>query len=416
MPGRAAGDRGDLRAAQVAIAGGVVDLQAADERTRLYAREEPPDPSEPEICPFRGLAPFDAAHAEYFFGRERLVAELVARLVGSTLLAVVGPSGSGKSSAVRAGLMAALADGVVPGSERWRQAVMRPGERPLAELSRTLARVVPEAGRKEPAPWVADALERLPNGERLVLCVDQFEEAFVACRDEAERAAFFDALAEGASDPDDRMVVVLAIRADFYGRCAEHAELSTLVERQPDPGRADAPGRAAPSDRAARPPRRAAGRASTRLGARRRRRRRARRPAAALRRAARALAAPRGRTLRHRAYEVAGGVEGAVARLAEEAYQRLSEAERRRARPMLLRLAGDDVEAEAFVRRRVALDELELERDPDAARALAVLTESRLLTVDEGAVEVAHEALLSEWPRLRPGSWRAPKAAASITT
>ncbi len=68
---------------------------------------------------------------------------------------------------------------------------------------------------------------------------------------------------------------------------------------------------------------------------------------------------------------------------------------------MLLRLAGAEEEAEAFVRRRVALDELELERDPDAARALAVLTEARLLTVDEGAVEVAHEALLSEWPRLR---------------
>ena len=68
---------------------------------------------------------------------------------------------------------------------------------------------------------------------------------------------------------------------------------------------------------------------------------------------------------------------------------------------MLLRLAGDDEEAEALVRRRVALDELELERDEPAARALAVLTESRLLTVDEGAVEVAHEALLREWPRLR---------------
>ena len=68
---------------------------------------------------------------------------------------------------------------------------------------------------------------------------------------------------------------------------------------------------------------------------------------------------------------------------------------------MLLRLAGDDEAAEAFVRRRVALDELELERDPDAARALTVLTEARLLTVDEGAVEVAHEALLREWPRLR---------------
>ena len=227
--GRTAGDRSGLRAAQAAFADGVIELQTASERTRLYAVAEPPDPSEREVCPFRGLAPFDAAHADYFFGRERLTAELVARLIGSTLLAVVGPSGSGKSSAVRAGLLPALADGVVPGSERWRRAVMRPGERPLAELSRTLARAVPEAGREETAPWVADALERLPAGERLVLAVDQFEEIFVACRDEAERKAFLDALVEGVSDLDERLVVVLAIRADFYGRCAEHADLSTLI-------------------------------------------------------------------------------------------------------------------------------------------------------------------------------------------
>ena len=119
---------------------------------RVYAVDELAEASAPEVCPFRGLAPFDAAHAEYFFGRERLVAELVARLVGSTLLAVVGPSGSGKSSAVRAGLLPALADGVVPGSESWRRAVMRPGERPLAELSRALARAVPEAGAEDAAP------------------------------------------------------------------------------------------------------------------------------------------------------------------------------------------------------------------------------------------------------------------------
>ena len=158
---QAADERTGLRAAEANLAGNVVDLQAAAERIRSYEPDEPADPSAPEICPFRGLAPFDAAHAEYFFGRERLTAELVARLVGSTLLAVVGPSGSGKSSAVRAGLLPALADGVVPGSERWRRAVMRPGERPLAELSRTLARAVPEAGSEDAAPWIADALERL---------------------------------------------------------------------------------------------------------------------------------------------------------------------------------------------------------------------------------------------------------------
>jgi WD40 repeat protein/DNA-binding SARP family transcriptional activator len=406
--GHAADDRSGLRAAQAAIAGGVVDLQTASERTRLYAVAEPPDPSEPEICPFRGLAPFDAAHAEYFFGRERLVAELVARLVGSTLLAVVGPSGSGKSSAVRAGLLPALADRVVPGSERWRRVVMRPGERPLAELSRTLAHAVPETGHEDAAPWVADALERLPAGERLVLAVDQFEEAFVTCRDEVEREAFLDALVEGAADPDERLVVVLAIRADFYGRCAEHGDLSTLVSANQvlvGPMRRDE------LRRAIELPARTAGlRTEPRLvsaligdvagepGG-----------LPLLSAALLELWQRRdGRTLRHSAYERTGGVEGAVARLAEDAYQRLSGDERRRARPMLLRLAGDDEEAGALVRRRVALDELEVDRDPDAAGALAVLTESRLLTVDEGTVEVAHEALLREWPRLR--SWLAEDA------
>ena len=371
--------------------------------------EAPPGPSEPAVCPYRGLAPFDAAHAEYFFGRERLVAELVARLVGSTLLAVVGPSGSGKSSAVRAGLLPALADGVVPGSEHWRRAVMRPGARPLAELSRALARAVPEAGHEGAAPWIADALERLPDGERLVLLIDQFEEAFVACRDQAEREAFFDALVEGAGDPDERLVVVLAIRGDFYARCAEHAELSTLVSANQllvGPMRRDELRRAIEL-----PARRAGLRVEPRLvsalvGDV------AEEPGGLplLSAALVELWQRRdGRTLRYGVYERSGGVSGAVARLAEDAYQRLSPAERLRARPMLLRLAGaDDEQAEGFVRRRVPLDELELDRDEDAARALAVLTESRLLTVDEGAAEVAHEALLREWPRLR--DWLAEDA------
>jgi conflict system STAND superfamily ATPase len=74
----------------------------------------------PAACPFVALAPFGADHAEYFFGLERLMAEMVARLVGTPLLSVVSPSGSGKSSAVRAGLLPALASGVLPGSEGWR--------------------------------------------------------------------------------------------------------------------------------------------------------------------------------------------------------------------------------------------------------------------------------------------------------
>ncbi len=139
---RAAGERGDLRTAQAELAGSVADLQAARERGDLYL-VEPADPSAPEVCPFRGLAPFDAVHSAYFFGRERLVAGLVARVVGSTLLAVVGPSGSGKSSVLRAGLLPALANGMLPGSQRWRQVLIRPGEHPLAATQRALARLAP---------------------------------------------------------------------------------------------------------------------------------------------------------------------------------------------------------------------------------------------------------------------------------
>ena len=114
--GRAAAERGELRAAEADLSGDLLALGTIDERGRLYRGEEDGAPL-PAVCPFLGLATFDAAHAEYFFGRERLVAELVARLVGSPLLAVVGPSGSGKSSVVRAGLLPALASGVLPGSE-----------------------------------------------------------------------------------------------------------------------------------------------------------------------------------------------------------------------------------------------------------------------------------------------------------
>lgn len=137
VAGRTAAGRMALRSMEAALAGGVEELQAVHDRAE---RERDDGPG---VCPFKGLAPFDVADAEYFFGRERLVAELVARLVGAPLLAVVGPSGSGKSSVTRAGLLPALASGVVPGSDTWQQLIMRPGEHPAAELSATVARLDP---------------------------------------------------------------------------------------------------------------------------------------------------------------------------------------------------------------------------------------------------------------------------------
>ncbi len=397
--GRAANGRGGLRAAETEVADSVAQLQLARERTSLYLVAEPTDPSESEVCPFRGLAPFDAAHAEYFFGRERLVADLVARLVGSTLIAVIGPSGSGKSSLIRAGLLSSLAEGVLPGSERWRQGLMRPGEHPVAELARALARLAPSAGQPASVDPLASALEAVRPGERIVLGVDQLEEIFTACRDEGERAAFVEAIVAIAADPDQRALVVLGIRADFYGRCAEYPGLAAQMSANNvlvGPMRREELRRAIEL-----PARRAGLRVEPSLSS--------------------ALVGDvadqtgglpllsttlvelwqerSGRTLRRSAYERSGGVNGAVARLAERAYGRLSPPEREGARAMLLRLT--DAEQPVPVSRRVALSELETERDEDAAAALAVLTESRLVTVDEESVELAHEALLREWPRLR---------------
>ena len=103
---------------------------------------------------------------------------------------------------LRAGLLPALADGVLPGSERWRQVVMRPGEHPLAELGRALARVASGEAEPDGDDPLATSLDSLGPDERLVLVVDQLEEIFTACRDEAERADFADALAALAEDAE----------------------------------------------------------------------------------------------------------------------------------------------------------------------------------------------------------------------
>ena len=334
---QAAVEQGGLRAARAKVAGGVVGLQAVRERTSLYVVAEPPDPTESEVCPFRGLAPFDSAHAEYFFGRERLVADLVARLVDSTVIAVVGPSGSGKSSVIRAGLLPALADGVLPGSERWRQLVMRPGEHPVAELRRALHRTAAGGTGADDEP-LGSALDGLQSDERLALAVDQFEEIFTACRDEGERTAFADALVALADDTDRRVVVMLVIRGDFYGRCAAYAELSARISA---------------NNVLVGPMRREELRRAIELPAKR----------AGLRVEPSLVSAlvgdvaeepgglpllsttlvelwekRGGRTLRRASYEASGGVSGAVARLAERAYLRLTDPQRERARRILLRL------------------------------------------------------------------------------
>jgi WD40 repeat protein/DNA-binding SARP family transcriptional activator len=368
---RIAAERPVLRAAEDDMVSNIVELQAARERAELW-----PVAAEGVVaCPFKGLASFDVEDAGVFFGRERLVAEMVARLAGAPLMGIVGPSGSGKSSALRAGLLPALAAGVLPGSERWALALLRPGEHPLRALEQATA-------------------EAAPHG-RLVVAVDQFEEAFTACREESERAAFVDALVACARDPHRRAAVLVAVRADFYGRCAAYPELWRLLGANQVPV---GPMRRDELRRAIELPARRAGlRVEPDLtdaliadvegepGA-----------LPLLSTSLLELWQRRdGRALPLSAYEQAGGVHGAVARLAESAYERLDPERRQIARRILLRLAGEG-EGEAAVRARVPLGEF----GADARPVLAELTDSRLLTVSEGEVEVAHEALLREWPRL----------------
>ena len=383
--GLASRRRTELRELEQELAADVVDLHTLRGRTVQPGRAH-------AACPFKGLEPFDVGDAELFFGRERLVAELVARLPGTSLLGVIGPSGSGKSSAVRAGLLPALAAGVLPGSERWARVLLRPGEQPRAALDGALGGVPLRA-----------ALRRVEPGERLLVVVDQFEEVFTVCTEPAERAAFLDELASAAdADTDGRLLVVLALRADFYGACAGHPRLARLLganhvlvgPMRPDElGRAieepaAAAGLVVEPELAARLVEETAGRtgglpllSTTLLELWERR---------------------SGDRMTIRAYERTGGLNGAVARLAERAYDRLSPAEAAVARNMLVRLAGAG-EAEAAVKRQVPLAELDLGRDAAARRVLDVLTANRLVTVGGDTVEVAHEALLREWPRLR--SW-----------
>jgi WD40 repeat protein/tRNA A-37 threonylcarbamoyl transferase component Bud32 len=390
---RAAAGRSDLSEVESELAGKVIDLQLVREQARVLAGPDTPVRVAAEgICPFKGLASFEPVDADYFFGRERLVAELVARLVGAGFLGIVGPSGSGKSSVLRAGLLPALAGGVLPGSAGWRRLLLRPGERPLEELRRVLV-----SGANDP---LAEALDALPANGRLLLAVDQLEELFTACRSEAERAAFADTLARAAADPEGRAVVVVALRADFYGRFAAYPALSELLGAN---HALVGPMQASELRRVVELP---AGRVGLRVE-----------PdltdalvddlegePGALPLLSTALLElwqkRRDNALTLAAYRESGGVHGAVARMAEGTYAGIPDERKPIVRSLMLRLVGEG-EGDAPVRRRAPLAELDLERNEDAARVLGTLADSRLVTVGEGSVEVAHEALLVEWPRLR---------------
>ena len=207
--------------------------------------------------PYRGLQYFDIEHADFFFGRDTVTQTLldhiqpVDALQLSTedteprFLAVIGASGSGKSSLVRAGLLASLEQGVFPGSGQWPQLTFKPGERPLQSLAVAINTHddldnrcdTPELIKKfrsEPLQLHYLGLESLHGDDDayLLILVDQFEEVFSLCHDWEEREAFLDNLLAAATDSTGRSVVVLTMRADFYANCSAYPQLSRCLERQ----------------------------------------------------------------------------------------------------------------------------------------------------------------------------------------
>lgn len=440
----------------------------------LNTGSEPPASGEP---PFKGLQFFDESDAALFFGREALVSKLVGRLQpsplpplplgegdktlplhpsptgrgasaesGNFLAVVVGASGSGKSSVVRAGVIPALKrgepleDGALPppDSKEWRVHVLTPTAHPLEALATVLTR---ESESVTATATLMDDLAKDPrslylflrrrtedegrtitdgrpmSGDRqpssvlrhALLVVDQFEELFTLCRDDFEREAFIDNLLTAlAPERDGLVTLIITIRADFYAHLAQYPELREAVARTQEyigPMTSDELRRAIeePAKRG-----RAADGAPWELE-----------PGlvdlilrdvgeepGALPLLSHALLETwkrrSGHLLTLKGYHDAGGVRGAIAHTAETTYQQLSPEQQAIARGIFLRLT-ELGEATEDTRRRASFAEL-IPQGKEGLATRAVLTrlaDTRLITLGENTAEVAHEALIREWSRLR---------------
>ena len=393
-----------------------------------------------EECPYPGLAAFGSAQARWFFGRDRLTANLLEQLSDSLAeggpLMVVAPSGAGKSSLLQAGLLPALTRGALPaaGSRHWPLIVFTPTAHPMQEAAAQIAATgnapggaaastMPEADhltamlrcelatRAEAGPAVA---------ARAVIVVDQFEELFTLCDDEQERREFVDwlwQLAHPGVQEDTLALVVCGLRADFYAECANYPQLrQSLQASQTLVG----PMSQAEVREAILYPAEAAGLdiepglvelllrdlginpdgsdcAKDSPGDY---------DAGRLPLLAHALQATwqqrHGNMLTVDGYRATGGIRHAIASTAERAFGRLDPAGQREARNLFLRLVEIGYAGEDIRRPASREDLLRHSRHPEIARAvLDTYTRSRLVTQTRDAVEITHEALIRAWPRLR---------------
>ncbi|MFJ4568162.1 hypothetical protein ACIP4U_31690 [Streptomyces caelestis] len=443
---------------EAAVADPVGERGAASAEQERSAAEGPPAPG--GVCPYRGLASYRREDTRWFFGRERsteaLVAQLRAVAVTGGLVMLVGASGAGKSSLLNAGLVPALRGGALSdgapsddgedgdreggsGGRATEVVQLVPGGDPLAELTRCIPELEPvvsamitageptaedpvvaatvdprvQRGRDIRAAVAAWARREAPAGARPVVIVDQFEETFTLCPDEAERRAFVEILhaacAPGGDGDPAPAVVVLGIRADFYERCLRYPELADALQHR---HMVLGPLTSAELREAVTGPAKAVGlelepglaelivREVSTDGPR------GAHDAGVLPLLSHALLATWQRRKAGRltlaGYRAAGGIQGAVAATAERAWSGLDPAARTAARLLLLRLVrlGEDTQA---TRRRGARRQLADEStDPGKTEeSLEALVRARLVTLDAETVEITHEALLHAWPRLR---------------
>ena len=369
------------------------------------------------IVPYRGLRVFGEEDAQFFFGRDREIQRLLEKLKSSTFVAVLGPSGSGKSSLVRAGLVPELRAGALAEVEHWHVCVLRPGAAPLTALAAQLATLHPGKAMQTSLDELARdprtlhlsvelALANRPPGERVLVVVDQLEELFTLCRDVSERRQLFSTLLYATSAPGGRTVVIVTMRADFYVRCAAYPEPAQLITAQQMlVGPMDADGLRQAIEE---PARRVGleleeGLSETILADV------AAEPGALplLEHALLELwERRRGEMLTLEGYRETGGVHGALAQRAEEIFNQLSTDQQQIARRTLLCLTQPG-EGTEDTRRRATRSELSPTGDNNSFDAvLDRLVAARLLTTgrDETGLEVvdvSHEALIRGWPRLR---------------
>uniref|UniRef100_UPI0026134288 nSTAND1 domain-containing NTPase n=1 Tax=Mastigocoleus sp. MO_188.B34 TaxID=3036635 RepID=UPI0026134288 len=357
-----------------------------------YSIKEPKSLTPKELRrdnPYLGLSSFDAAQAEYFYGRERAVRELLDRLTQSRFIAVIGASGCGKSSLVKAGLLPQLQSDRIPGSGQWDIVLCTPGQYPLQNLTEILHQ---QHQRNQP----------------FLLFVDQFEELFTLCRYQEEQQQFIRMLSEEVNNPEVR--ILIAIRGDFLDRCTQFPEVVKLINSTEPPGTyVVTPLTFTELEEAIEKPAALHGVtyeqglvsqiAADVVG----------QPGAlpllqyALQELWRNCIEDKAESyLTKQAYKKIGRVQGALKRRADLLYESFSTADQAFVRQLMMELVelGNGQEV---TRRRTSWKRLrEIADTPFALEwVISQLTNQRLIVTDAKTIEVAHEALLSEWTLLK---------------